>query len=95
MSKKPAASFRRTAFVPGVVFRTVLKTAIPVFSATILPACLAIAAFDARNENPDGSSNRTLDAGEVGQDPDANEAGNEDAANAEDGQIGGSDGSGN
>jgi hypothetical protein len=95
MSKKPGARLPRTAFVPGVVFRTVLKTAIPVFSATILPACLAIAAFDARNENPDGSSNGTPDAAEVGQDPDAHEAGSDDAANAEDGHIGGSDGSGN
>jgi hypothetical protein len=94
MSKKPEARSRRTAFVPGVVFRTIFKTAIPVFSATVLPACLAIAAFDARNEIPDGSTDRLPDVAEVRQDPDAKEAG-DDAANAEDGHIGGSDGSGN
>jgi hypothetical protein len=82
MNKKRPSSKRsaRTAFVPRVVFRTLFKAAIPVVSATVLPACLAIHAFvnDAGTDANDAAVDQVPDVGETGDGatPDGSEDGN-------------------
>ena len=67
VKKDGAASRRvgRTAFVPSIVFRTLLKGAIPVVSATVLPACLAIRSF-VNDAGADGTVDHVPDVGEAG-----------------------------
>lgn len=93
--KLTSGAVGRTAFVPGVVFRTMLKATIPIVSATVVPACLAIHAYnyDAGQQSPDASRDQIPDVGETGPSSDAADAKRSDGANDEDGSIGGTDGS--
>jgi hypothetical protein len=62
----------RTAFVPTVVFRTVFKAAVPVVSGGMLPACLAVSAFDGdASREPDGF---TLADASISDSPSASDA---------------------
>ena len=75
----PSRGVGRTAFVPSIVFRTLLKGVIPVVSATVLPACLAIRSF-VNDAGSDGNVDQIPDVGEAGDssqpDPDGTHDGN-------------------
>jgi hypothetical protein len=93
--KKTSKRAGGTAFVPGIVFRTLFKTAIPIVSSTILPACLAVSAYryDGGAQNRDASKDKVPDVGEAGLLSDAGGKKKADAANDDDGAIGATDGS--
>ena len=96
MNKKKASSKRGggTAFVPGIVFRTLFKATIPIVSSTVLPACLALRAYhyDSGVESHDASKDLIPDVGETKTKSDAGGWKNADGAHERDGAIGATDG---
>jgi hypothetical protein len=99
MNKRKASSKRGggTAFVPGIVFRTLFKATIPIVSSTVLPACLALRAYhyDSGVPGHDASKDLVPDVGETATKSDAAGWRNADVAVAHDrdGAIGATDGS--
>jgi hypothetical protein len=94
-SKPATASTRdpgRTSFVPAIVFRALFKTAIPVVSATIVPACLAVRAFERDAGRKDAAPDGVPDASGADALPEG-DGKSADAADAPDGKLGAEDAS--